>query len=229
MKIISSHEKEKLASLAFTSFLEQLHSFRNQRHLIIGLSGGTSLLAFYEALRNFFPFLEPELRKKIRFVFLDERLVPLDHPDSNYRLLSGILFAPLLEKKLLSEEQIFAVRTDITDPVMEYFSRVPHIDIGLFGVGPDGHIASLFPNHPGLQDKNNGYIMVHDSPKPPSDRISISIPYVRKICSVFVFFIGEGKREAYERFLDTSIREEQCPAKYLLGCEDCVVVTDLEG
>lgn len=89
-----------------------------------------------------------KFRKKIRFAFLDERLVPLDHPDSNYRLLSEALFAPLLEKNLLSEEQILAVRTDVINPTTEYSSRVSQIDIGLFGAGPDGHIASLFPNHP---------------------------------------------------------------------------------
>lgn len=227
MKIISSREKEKLAQITLTSFLERLYSMENQDSITVGLSGGTSLLSFYEVLRDYFPSLEPEFREKIRFAFLDERIVPLHHPESNYRLLSEILFAPLLGKHLLSEKQIFAVRTDIANPEKDYTRRVPRIDIGLFGVGPDGHIASLFPHHSGLQDENEGYISIHDSPKPPSDRISVSVPYLRKIPSVFLFFIGEGKKEAYERFLDVSISKEQCPVKYLLMSGEVLVVTDL--
>lgn len=228
METLYSHEKKGLARMAFSSFLERLHPFRNRKDIIIGLSGGTSLLFFYEALRDFFPVLDPDLRKRIRFVFLDERIVPLDHPDSNYRFLSEILFAPLLREGFLSEEQILPIRTDVADPAQEYSLRVSRIDIGLFGVGPDGHIASLFPDHSGLRDESAGYVVVHDAPKPPSDRISVSIPYLRKIPSVFVFFMGEGKRQTYGRFLDPDIPKERCPVKYLLGCPDNVIVTDLE-
>ena len=198
-----------------------------QSIVTIGLSGGTSLLSFYGNLRDSFSSIDVKLRKKIRFVFLDERLVLLDHPDSNYRLLSEVLFVPLLEKNLLSDKQILSVRTDMTDPATEYSLRVPSVDIGFFGVGPDGHIASLFPHHRGLQNKSDGYIFIHDSPKLPSDRISVSVSFIQNISSVFIFFIGEKKREAYNRFLDTSTSKEQCPAKYLLGCTDCMIVTDL--
>lgn len=119
-----------------------------QSTVTVGLSGGTSLLPFYETLRNSFSSVDANLRQKIRFAFLDERFVPLDHSDSNYRLLSEVFFTPLLEKHLLSARQILPVRTDVINPTTEYSSRVPQIDIGLFGAGPDGHIASLFPNHP---------------------------------------------------------------------------------
>lgn len=229
MQILYAPYPDDLVSEVLRVFFRSVQTMgENQESVVIGLSGGTSLLLFYEAMRDNFPSLETRLRSKIRFVFLDERLVPLDHPDSNYRLLSETLFAPLLENNLLEREQILTVRTDMTDSAVEYSSRVPRIDIGLFGAGPDGHIASLFPNHPGLQDESEGYILVHNSPKPPSDRISVSVPYVQRIPSVFLFFIGEGKRGAYNQFLDPSIKEEQCPARYLLACENLVVVTDLE-
>lgn len=136
---------------------------------------------------------------------MDERLVPLDNPESNYRLISEIFFVPLLEKNLIKTGQILAVQTMGKNSEKDYTNRVPFMDIGLFGSGPDGHIASLFPHHPGLQDISNGFILIHDSPKPPSDRISVSIPYIQNIPMVFIFFIGEGKREAYEQFLDKNI------------------------
>lgn len=58
--------------------------------------------------------------------------MPLDHADSNYRLLYEVLFERLLEDELIASEQICAVKTEIENPELEYFSRVPHIDIGLF-------------------------------------------------------------------------------------------------
>ncbi|OIP52174.1 6-phosphogluconolactonase [Candidatus Gracilibacteria bacterium CG2_30_37_12] len=228
MQTLFSPEKDTLIQSTLSVFLERLYSLANQKTITIGLSGGTSLLSFYEALRDYFPSIPPSIQQKIRFAFLDERLVPLDHPESNYHLISEILFAPLLEKHLIQTEQIFAVQTDKEGLEKNYTTRVPIIDIGLFGSGPDGHIASLFPHHPGLQDIGNGFILIHDSPKPPSDRVSVSIPYIQNIPMVFIFFIGEGKREAYEQFLDKNIGAEQCPAKYLLINKDCIVVTDLE-
>lgn len=229
MRIIHSLYPDNLVAEAIQVLFHAVQTIgEKQQTVTIGLSGGTSLLLFYRALIELFSAMEIVLRKKIRFAFLDERLVSLTHPDSNYRLLSEVLFAPLLEKDLLTIEQILVVRTDIDDSAIEYSFQVPNIDIGLFGVGPDGHIASLFPNHIGLQDTSDGYILVHDSPKPPSNRISVSIPYLKKIPSVFLFFIGEGKRDAYENFLDVNVSKAECPAKYLLGCEENVVVTDLK-
>lgn len=73
--------------------------------------------------------LSPELRQKIQFAFLDERLVPPDHPDSNYHQVSDLLLTPLLQKGFLLPEQVLAVRTDIPAPEAEYSVRVPHIDI----------------------------------------------------------------------------------------------------
>ena len=178
-------------------------------------------------MRDRFPSVPAGIREKIRFVFLDERLVPPDHADSNYRLLSEILFVPLLAGRLVSPEQVVAVRTDVPHPEREYSDRVPVIDIGLFGVGPDGHVASLFPNHPGLRDDTGRYVRILTSPKPPPDRISVSVRTVLGIPSVFAFFMGEGKREAYGRSSDPHITKEQCPVKYLLTIKDCTVVTDL--
>ncbi|EKD30255.1 MAG: hypothetical protein ACD_78C00106G0002, partial [uncultured bacterium (gcode 4)] len=180
MQIIYSPNPVNLAREAVWVFLLMLQTIgEKQSTVTVGLSGGTSLLPFYETLRNSFSSVDANLRQKIRFAFLDERFVPLDHSDSNYRLLSEVFFTPLLEKHLLSARQILPVRTDVINPTTEYSSRVPQIDIGLFGAGPDGHIASLFPNHPWLRERSEGYILVHDSPKPPSDRISVSVPYVQ--------------------------------------------------
>lgn len=76
--------------------------------------------------------MDRALRTKIRFAFLDERIVPLNHADSNYRLLNEVIFERLLTERLMVNEQICSVKTEIENSELEYFSRVPHIDIGLF-------------------------------------------------------------------------------------------------
>lgn len=207
--------------------LRFIRSQKNRETIIIGLSGGTSLLGFYSALTQAFPSLEKSLQQKIRFVFLDERLMPKGHRDRNDKSLRTPMFQELIDKGCITEEQILTVDETLKNPADRYFSRVPHIDIGLFGVGPDGHIGSLFPHHPGLSDNSLGYIQVDDSPKPPSKRISVSRKFLSGIPLAFLFFIGESKKDAYENFLNPTINNEDCPAKYLLNNGELIVVTDI--
>lgn len=227
MKTIASANRSELVTSFVSDFLKRLHSLEKQDRITVGLSGGTSLLPFYEALKDEFPTLPKDLRAKLRFAFLDERLVPLDHADSNYRLVSEVLLQEFISNGTLQSEQILAVRTDIENPESDYSERVPSIDIALFGVGPDGHIASLFPNHSGLANPTFGYFRIDDSPKSPAGRISVSVGYVENIRFPFVFFMGTGKQEAFEKALDANIPKSECPAKYALASENSVLVTDL--
>lgn len=153
--------------------------------------------------------------------------MPLDHEQSNFRLVSEIFLNRLLERNLISRNQILSVRTDISHPEIEYSSQTPRIDIGLFGVGPDGHIASLFPQHSGLHDTSGKYIKISDSPKPPSERISISVTMAKSIPFPYLFFMGTTKNEAYRYFMNLDTPMESCPAKYLFDNERCTVVTNL--
>ena len=67
-------------------------------------------------------------------------------------------------------------------------------DIVFLGVGPDGHICSLFPGFPQLKDSSHWVVAVHNSPKPPSDRISLTLPVVNNASNVFVIATGSSKR-----------------------------------
>lgn len=69
------------------------------------------------------------------------------------------------------------------------------LDIVLLGVGPDGHVASLFPEHPALQDSRTA-IAVHGAPKPPPTRISLSLPTIRDADEVWLVVAGEDKASA---------------------------------
>ncbi|WP_017589740.1 6-phosphogluconolactonase [Nocardiopsis ganjiahuensis] len=73
---------------------------------------------------------------------------------------------------------------------------VPEFDVCLLGLGPDAHVASLFPGLPGVHEDEAAAIAVHDSPKPPPTRISLSLSSIRSARQVWVLASGEGKAEA---------------------------------
>lgn len=69
-------------------------------------------------------------------------------------------------------------------------------DIMILGVGPDGHIASLFPGHPAQQTQDAIAVAVHDSPKPPPDRVSLTFEALRRSREVWFIVAGADKAEA---------------------------------
>ncbi len=72
----------------------------------------------------------------------------------------------------------------------------PLFDLLLLGVGPDGHVASLFPHHPGLADRSSSVVVVRDSPKPPPTRLSMSIDTLNRARQVWFLVAGADKAEA---------------------------------
>lgn len=128
----------------------------------------------------------------------------------------------------MGEHQILPPpRLDVASPAQWYFGDVGNIDIALFGVGEDGHVASLFPKHPALEIPGVRYLDVENSPKPPPSRISVSLDLVKEIPDPFVFFMGESKRNAFERFLRGDETEWSLPVM-ALAKNGTVVVTDMK-
>jgi 6-phosphogluconolactonase len=72
---------------------------------------------------------------------------------------------------------------------------LPHFDVLMLGVGEDGHVASLFPGHPVLQ-ANGTTAAVHDSPKPPPTRITLTLPAIRSAEEVWLIAAGPDKTDA---------------------------------
>jgi 6-phosphogluconolactonase len=75
----------------------------------------------------------------------------------------------------------------------------PLFDLLLLGVGPDGHVASLFPHHPVLDDRSASAVVVHDSPKPPPTRLSMSIDTLNRARQVWFLVAGSDKADAVAR------------------------------
>lgn len=81
-------------------------------------------------------------------------------------------------------------------------SDCPKFDLILLGMGSDGHVASLFPNHPILNEKNEWVTFITDSPKPPPERITFTLPVINSASNVAVVVTGEEKAEAIHSSID---------------------------
>ncbi|WP_026923033.1 6-phosphogluconolactonase [Glycomyces arizonensis] len=73
---------------------------------------------------------------------------------------------------------------------------VPPFDLVLLGIGEDGHVASLFPGNPALAASGDPAVGVHDSPKPPPERVSLTLPAINGAESVWIVASGSGKSQA---------------------------------
>lgn len=133
--------------------------------------------------------------------FVDERIVPLNHPDSNYGAFKVAVLDNLTNNKL---PEVFPINESLINNnnkssnikiAEDYEKNLPkQLDSLLLGCGPDGHTCSLFPGlkHKYLLEEQTKRVMwCHDSPKPPSDRITITLPVLND--SVEIAFVTEGE------------------------------------
>jgi 6-phosphogluconolactonase len=93
---------------------------------------------------------------------------------------------------------------------------VPTFDVLMLGVGPDSHVASLFPEHPGVRETERTVIGVHGSPKPPPTRVSLTLPAIRSAREVWLLAAGEDKANAVAMAL-SGAGEIQAPAAGAYG------------
>ncbi|MEU4292405.1 6-phosphogluconolactonase [Kribbella sp. NPDC026596] len=77
----------------------------------------------------------------------------------------------------------------------------PTFDVLMLGVGPDGHVASLFPGYPQVKITDVAAVAVHDSPKPPPTRVSLTLPAIDRAREVWFVVSGEDKADAVAKAL----------------------------
>jgi 6-phosphogluconolactonase len=140
--------------------------------------------------------------------FADERCVPLDDPESNFRLAREQLF----ERVPIPSSQIHPINDSLpAAAAAEAYELVlqelfgpdlwPRFDLILLGMGPDGHIASLFPDHALLSEHKRWVAAIANSPKPPPSRITLTLPVLNNARSVVFVVTGSGKAEILPRVL----------------------------
>ena len=114
---------------------------------------------------------------------------------------------------------------DALDDASPFGAQAPDFDIALLGLGPDGHVASLFPGHPAASVRDVSVTAVHDSPKPPATRVSFTFPTIRAARRVWVVAAGAAKADAVAHALHGGIPAD-IPAAGAVGRTETVWLLD---
>jgi len=146
---------------------------------------------------------------KVHLYWGDDRFVPEDDDERNYKQAAEALldhidipaanvhpmaasdgeFGDDLDTAATNYEQVLAANADDGQPA-------PDFDVHLLGMGPEGHINSLFPETPAVREAGRLVLGVEDSPKPPPRRITLTLPAIQRSREVWLVVSGAGKADA---------------------------------
>lgn len=198
--------------------LEEVAATRGDRPICVALSGGSTPERLYRLLAE-------ERRSRVHWdrlevFFGDERAVPPEHVESNYRLA----FENLLSRVPVRPERVHRIRAeerDLSRAALEYEEIVrgrvpagpdglPSFDLVWLGVGSDGHTASLFPGSPALREERRLVVETID-PRTGAPRITLTLPLFNAARTVQFLVVGESKAEIARTILGPARAEGEEP------------------
>jgi 6-phosphogluconolactonase len=191
----------------------------------LALAGGSTPRKLYSLLGS-----DPDFRdfpwSETHLFFGDERHVPPNHLDSNYNMVS----TTLLKSGLVAESNVHRVRAEMADANMaalnydvdvhSFFTpgmrtgteTLPHFDVILLGMGPDGHTASLFPGTKALEEKDR-WVVANWVEKFNSARITFTYPVINAARTVLLLVAGADKTDMMHEVLVSHKGEEVYPVQ----------------
>jgi 6-phosphogluconolactonase len=214
-QVVVEADAEQLAADVAARLVATLVSAQRTRELaFLVVTGGGILEQTFAALRAL-PARDSVDWRRVSLWWGDERYVPADSPDRNDRAAFAALFDavqldPAHVHRMPASDAGYgadveaaaeAYAAELAASVPTEHGRaaaddVPRFDAVLLGIGPDGHCASLFPEHPGVYELDASVIGVHNSPKPPPTRISLTFRALDAANEVWFIAAGEGKAAA---------------------------------
>ncbi|MCR1782939.1 6-phosphogluconolactonase [Nocardioides carbamazepini] len=137
--------------------------------------------------------------------FGDERFVPADSRDRNLNQARAAFLDEVGAHRVHTAPSSSEVDS-VEESAASYADTIRAqgsgtFDVLMLGLGPDGHVASLFPGHPGLDAAGAPTVAVHGSPKPPPDRVSLTFEALNRAQSVWFVVSGDAKADAVRRAL----------------------------
>lgn len=205
--LVVSPDLEALSREAARRLLSALREPRDeQAPFRIALAGGATPRRLYELLAT------EEFRARIPWVRLhlfwgDERMVPRDHPQSNYRMIyeSLLKHVPVPSQNIhsvLSQSSPDEAAESYEKELRGHFGRLgtPSFDLILLGLGADGHTASLFPGAVALAEKQR-LVVAHRSGVRGVDRVTLTLPVLNNARRIFFLVTGENKASALKASL----------------------------
>lgn len=232
-------DSDALVQAAGRRLVETIHAAVAARgRALIVLTGGSNGIGLLKYLRGQADQID---WSKVHLFWGDERYVPedddernekqarqalLDHidiPSSNVHPMAASdgEFGADLAAAALAYEQLLAANAGPGQ-------RVPNFDVHLLGMGPEGHINSLFPDTPAVLETSRMVVSVDDSPKPPPQRITLTIPAIRRSREVWLLVSGAAKGEAAAAAIGGA-QPVEIPAAGAIGLETTLWLLDQEA
>ncbi len=162
------------------------------------LAGGSSpMLAYKKLVSGFSDALD---WSKVTVIMGDERMVPLDHKESNFGAIMKVFEkSPEIStvKRIIPDTSLSTIMAASDYAKRIAYEEIIEFDLVWLGVGEDGHTLSLFPGNIAFTEPANEWVVpVYDSPKPPSERISLSLKALEYVDELVVFAVGASKQDA---------------------------------
>lgn len=205
-----ARDLEELSGLAAAFSLRCCQASITARgRCVVALSGGSTPRMLYTLLGRS-PFLQEIDWARVHLFWGDERCVPVQDSQSNYRLVAETLLA----SAPLPKENIHRVPVELGDPqavaasyethVRDFFGlregELPAFDLVLLGMGADGHTASLFPESPALEEQRSLVVAVYAEAL-QSHRTTFTLPVLNHARRVTFLVAGADKRDSLQRAL----------------------------
>lgn len=156
---------------------------------------------------------------RIHCFWSDERAVPPTDPESNYGLARALLLeparvpVPCIHRMEAEADDLEAAADAYAAEMVMTLGTTPRLDVILIGMGPDGHVCSLFPGHPLLSERSRWVAAIVDSPKPPPRRVTFTMPALAAAGLVIVAAFGEAKAAVVRAALEEP--DSQLPVSLL--------------
>ncbi|HJC29502.1 MAG TPA: 6-phosphogluconolactonase [Candidatus Dietzia intestinipullorum] len=170
---------------------------------------------------------------RVTIYFGDERFVPADDPERNdgqldTALLEGLGGRPTVHRwpaRTRDDDDVDDAAAGFRAAFPAPADDTPLFDVTILGMGPEGHIDSIFPHSPAVEETGELVVGVRDCPKPPPERLTFTLPAVRRSRHVLVVAAGEGKAEAVAQGLGGAAPSDW-PVAGAVGMESTTYLLD---
>jgi len=191
-----------VAAIASDLEAEYATAVADHGRLALAVPGGSVAVHVFPALAAL-----PLDWDRVEVFWVDERAVPRDDPESNYSLADSLWLQPArvpatrIHRMPADAPDLEAAAADHAAEIERVLGPSGRFDVVLLGVGPDGHVASLFPGHAALRERRHSVVAVEDAPKPPPRRLTLTLPVLTSAARVVVAAFGQSKAQAIAQAL----------------------------
>ena len=209
---------DDVAKRAAEIFIKTAQDRRSHGPFTVALSGGSTPKALFSLLAAP-PYIDQVPWDIVNLFWGDERCVPPDHKDSNYRMTKKAM----LSKVPLNESQIFRIEGELDPQVAadkyanvlkSFFGELPRFDLVFLGMGDDGHTASLFPGTTALHD-NEHTVVANWVEKFKTYRVTLTARVINNAAMVSFLIVGDSKTKVLKEVLEGPADTDRLPSQLI--------------